>query len=126
MVALAESARRTSTTFVVAMVLAAVIGVPVGLYGSIFGPYYSIAVGAILVIVGVSGTVRGARWNRIVLIFGAAVIVGAALYFMIGVLTPDGANSGFPPAAPANELMVIVSLRSTPQGTEASIAESVS
>lgn len=77
------------------MVLAAIIGVPVGLYGSTFGPYYSIAVGAILVIIGVSGTVRGALWNRILSIFGAAVIVGAALYFMVGVLTPDGASSGF-------------------------------
>lgn len=74
--------------------MAAIIGVPVGLYGSIFGIYYPIAVGAILVIVGVIGTVRGVRWGRILLIFGVAVIVGAALYFMIGVLTPDGASSG--------------------------------
>lgn len=95
MVAIEASPRRTSTTFVVTLVLAAVIGVPVGLFGSIFGPYYSIAVGAILVIFGMIGTVRGAGWNRILLIFGAAVIVGAALYFMIGVLTPDGASSGF-------------------------------
>lgn len=95
MAALEESPRHTSTTSVVTMVLAAVIGVPIGLYGSIFGPYYSIAVGAVLVIVGMIGTVRGARWNRILLIFGAAIIVGAALYFTIGVLTPDGASSGF-------------------------------
>ncbi|HCS60876.1 MAG TPA: hypothetical protein DIW46_05680 [Microbacterium sp.] len=95
MAALEESPRPTSATFVVTMVLAAVIGVPVGLYGSIFGPYYSIAVGAILVVVGVIRVVHGVRWGRILLIFGAAVIVGAALYFMIGVLTPDGASSGF-------------------------------
>ncbi|MGM7680499.1 hypothetical protein [Microbacterium sp. A94] len=95
MAALEENPRHTSTTPVVTMVLAAIIGVPIGLYGSIFGPYYSVAVGAFLVIVGAIGTVRGARWNRILLIFGAAVIVGAASYFMIGVLTPDGAGSGF-------------------------------
>ena len=117
MAALEGSPRHTSPTFVVTMVLAAIIGVPVGLYGSIFGPYYSIAVGAILVVIGLIGTVRGVRWNRILLIFGAAVIVGAALYFMIGVLTPDGASSGFgsgcaAQVAPANELMVIRSLRS--------------
>lgn len=101
MAALEESRRHTSTTSVVTMVLAAIIGLPVGLYGSMFGPYYSIGVGAFLVIVGVIGTVRGARWNRILLVFGAAVIVGAALNFMIGVLTPDGASSGFGSACAA-------------------------
>lgn len=94
MAALEENPHHTSAAFIVTMVLAAIIGVPVGFYASIFGPYYPMAIGAVLVIVGVIGTVRGARWNRIVLIFGAAVIVGAALYFMIGVLTHDGASSG--------------------------------
>ena len=76
------------------MVLGAIIGVPLGFFGSIFGPYYAIAIGAALAIVGVIGTLRGGRWSRVLLVFGIAVMVGAAIYTTIGLLTPDGAGSG--------------------------------
>jgi hypothetical protein len=94
MTALEGQPLHATAPLVLAMVLGAIIGVPLGLYGAIFGPYYAIAIGTALAIVGVIGTVRGGRWSRALLIFGIAVIVGATIYITIGLLAPDGASSG--------------------------------
>ncbi len=82
-----------SALAVIVLVLVAAVGLLLGLYGSIFGPFYPMALGAVVAVVGAIVMVRGAPWGRVLLASGIAVILGAALYIAIGVLTPDGAGS---------------------------------
>ena len=82
---------------VVGALLLGIVGLLIGLYGSIFGPFYVMIVGFLLAVWGVIGIVRKTRPGRSVTIFGAAIIVGALLYIAIGVFTPDGASSGCVP-----------------------------
>ncbi|MGL3805361.1 hypothetical protein ACSYDW_04630 [Paeniglutamicibacter sp. R2-26] len=94
MTALEEHPQHATAPLVVAMVLVAIIGLPLGLFGSIFGPYYALVLGAALAIVGMLGSLRGGRWSRVLLVFGIAVVAGTAIYILLGLLVPEGAGSG--------------------------------
>jgi hypothetical protein len=79
---------------VIVLALVAAVGLLLGFYGAIFGPWYPMVLGAVVAVVGVILVVRSAPWGRVLLTWGVAVILGAALYVVIGVLTPDAAGSG--------------------------------
>jgi hypothetical protein len=85
---------RPSALTAVVLVLVAVIGLLLGLYGSIFGPLYPFVLGLVATVVGAIVMARGIPWGRVLLTWGLAMIVGAALYVALGLLTPDGAGSG--------------------------------
>lgn len=78
----------------------ALAAVAAGLFGSIFGPAYSAAVGVILAVVGVIGVARGAHWARFLLLIGGGLVVGSALYVLLGILTSDGSASAAGTARP--------------------------
>lgn len=88
------SPQRPSALTVVILALVAAVGLLLGLYGSIFGPFYPMALGAVVAVAGAIVMMRRAPWGRVLLTWGIAVILGAALYLAIGLLTPDGAGSG--------------------------------
>ncbi|MDR2997799.1 MAG: hypothetical protein LBU78_06740 [Microbacterium sp.] len=75
-----------------ALAVGGVLGVAVGFYGSIFGPYYLGAVGLVLAVVGgVNGRKPGAR---MALTVGLAIVVGSLLYVTLGFLLPGAPRSG--------------------------------
>ncbi|MFE6733397.1 hypothetical protein [Microbacterium sp. NPDC057650] len=75
-----------------AWVIAGVLGLAAGLFGSVFGPYYIGAVGLALAVVGgVNGQKPGAR---MALAVGLGIIVGALLYVTLGFLMPGAPRSG--------------------------------
>lgn len=94
MTALEEHPQYASAPLVITMVLVAIFGLPLGLFGSIFGPYYAMVLGAALAIVGMVGSLRGGRWIRVLMVFGMAVIAGALIYILLGMLVPAGTGSG--------------------------------
>ncbi|UJP10899.1 hypothetical protein L2X99_04560 [Microbacterium sp. KUDC0406] len=75
-----------------AVVVGALLGLAIGLFGSIFGPYYVGAVGLFLAALGFVDAKR--PWARFVLVVGLAIVAGACVYVLLGILTPDGAGSG--------------------------------
>lgn len=88
------SGQHRSATTVIVLALVAAVGLLLGLFGSTFGPFYPLAFGAIVAVVGVVVMAGGAQWGRVLLTLGVAIILGAAVYIAIGVLTPDGTGSG--------------------------------
>lgn len=86
--------RRTGNPF--GIIGAAIIGTAVGFVGSIFGPFYTLAAGITVAIVGgmASGVSRRSIWPKIVLAIGIALIVGAGVYLLLGLIMPQGASSG--------------------------------
>lgn len=74
--------------------LAAVIGLAIGFFGSAISPLIGAAVGGILAIAGTVGYVQRAPWGAVVLTLGVALVAGAALYILLGIIQPDGASSG--------------------------------
>lgn len=76
------------------IVLAAVVGLAIGFFGSAISPFIGAMVGGILAIAGTVGYVQRAPWGAVVLTLGVALVAGAALYILIGIIQPDGASTG--------------------------------
>lgn len=60
------------------------VSVVFGLFGSVFGPFYSAVAGVTIVLVSVAIGLREVGWGRALLVIGVGVIVGALLYVTLG------------------------------------------
>jgi hypothetical protein len=86
--AMEEHPRHPTVSSVVVLVLVAVVGLLLGLFGSTFGPLYPAGVGFVVAVVGAIVAVRVAPWGWVLVALGAAVMVGAGLYVALGVYGP--------------------------------------
>jgi hypothetical protein len=86
--------RRVGLGFRLGLVAAAVLALPAGLYGTALSPLTVWVVGALAAAVGAVGTARRARWGLLLLVIGAALLLGSAAYFVLGLIQPDGPASG--------------------------------
>jgi hypothetical protein len=78
-------------TAVVALV--ALLGVALGLLGSIFGPYYGLVAGALIAGAGALMRRRSA-FGLLLLAFGIGVAVGSLAYVALGLLQQGASGSG--------------------------------
>jgi len=101
MTALAAPRFRASPAVALGMVGVTVVAIPVGLFGSIFSMAAVFLVGAVAELAGVIGWLRRRRWGFFLLALGAALMVGAAAYILLGLIQPDGAGSGGGSVVPA-------------------------
>lgn len=69
-------------------------GLVLGFFGSVFSPLIGAGLGGVLAVFGMMGYVQRSRLGALVLTIGAALIVGAGLYILLGVLQPDGPATG--------------------------------
>lgn len=74
--------------------VAVVVGLPLGLYGTAVSPLTVWIIGVLAAAVGAVGTARRARWGVFLLVIGGAVLLGSAAYFVLGLIQPDGPASG--------------------------------
>ena len=76
------------------LVLAFLVSVPVGFYGSAFGSFYASIVAIILVLAGlIIFSVKSRRTGLWVLVIGTGIFVGSLMYVALGVFGADGEPS---------------------------------
>ncbi len=80
--------------FRLGLVAAAVLGLPLGLYGTALSPLAVWIVGVLAAAAGAVGSARRSRWGVLLLVIGAALLLGSAAYFILGLIQPDGPASG--------------------------------
>lgn len=89
----AATSRRARAGFGIGLVMATVLALAIGLYGTALSPLVVWVTGLLTVVVGVVGVTRRARWGILVLVVGAALLLGSAAYFVLGLIQPDGMPS---------------------------------
>lgn len=89
----AATSRHARTGSGIGLVVATVIALAAGLYGTALSPLAVWVIGILTAVVGVVGVTRRARWGVLVLVVGAAFLLGSAAYFLLGLIQPDGMAS---------------------------------
>ena len=88
------SRRRAGLTTAVVLVMAVVLGRPAGLFATAVSPMAVWIVGTMVAVFGLAGAARRSRWGVVLLVIGAALLLGSAAYFALGLIQPDGPASG--------------------------------
>ncbi len=94
MTATAAPRPKPGVGFGVGVAAAAIVGIPLGLYGTALSLVPMWLVGGVLAVVGGIAAARRRRWGIVLAVLGGAVLLGFAAYIGLGLLLPDGPSSG--------------------------------